>query len=140
MSNPPECNRCNHLQEDCRCPNRAPEKGASSAQSPQQEKLILCPGCGALLSKEAENNSDSYCTNVNCLISGISIDDEQWSKCYCWRELESAKALLDEKEKEIKFGSHLYGTDTPTSDLDLKGIYLPTGRNPVGARIHVVEL
>lgn len=29
---------------------------------------------------------------------------------------------------------------TPTSDLDLKGIYLPTGRNPVGARIHAVEL
>lgn len=29
---------------------------------------------------------------------------------------------------EIKFGSHLYGTDTPTSDLDLKGLYLPTAR------------
>lgn len=29
---------------------------------------------------------------------------------------------------EIKFGSHLYGTDTPESDLDLKGIYIPTGR------------
>lgn len=27
---------------------------------------------------------------------------------------------------EIKFGSHLYGTDTPNSDLDFKGIYLPT--------------
>lgn len=26
---------------------------------------------------------------------------------------------------EIKFGSHLYGTSTPESDLDLKGIYLP---------------
>jgi predicted nucleotidyltransferase len=29
---------------------------------------------------------------------------------------------------ELKFGSHLYGTDTPNSDLDLKGIYLPTDR------------
>lgn len=29
---------------------------------------------------------------------------------------------------EIKFGSHLYGTDTPNSDLDIKGIYLPTAR------------
>lgn len=25
----------------------------------------------------------------------------------------------------IKFGSHLYGTSTPESDLDLKGVYLP---------------
>lgn len=32
---------------------------------------------------------------------------------------------------EIKFGSHLYGTDTPNSDLDLKGIYLPTAREIV---------
>lgn len=29
---------------------------------------------------------------------------------------------------EIKFGSHLYGTNTPNSDLDLKGIYMPTAR------------
>lgn len=29
---------------------------------------------------------------------------------------------------EIKFGSHLYGTTTPKSDLDLKGIYIPTPR------------
>lgn len=27
---------------------------------------------------------------------------------------------------ELKFGSHLYGTDTENSDLDLKAIYLPT--------------
>lgn len=32
---------------------------------------------------------------------------------------------------EIKFGSHLYGTDTPNSDLDIKGIYLPTARQIV---------
>lgn len=29
---------------------------------------------------------------------------------------------------EIKFGSHLYGTSTPESDLDFKGIYIPTAR------------
>jgi len=29
---------------------------------------------------------------------------------------------------EIKFGSYLYGTNTPNSDLDFKGIYLPTAR------------
>ena len=27
---------------------------------------------------------------------------------------------------EIKFGSHLYGTSTPTSDEDFKGLFLPT--------------
>ena len=32
---------------------------------------------------------------------------------------------------EMKFGSHLYGTDTPESDLDLKAIYLPTAREIV---------
>ena len=29
---------------------------------------------------------------------------------------------------EMRFGSHLYGTDTATSDLDLKGVYLPSAR------------
>jgi hypothetical protein len=29
---------------------------------------------------------------------------------------------------EVKFGSHLYGTDTPLSDADFKGIYIPTAR------------
>jgi hypothetical protein len=28
----------------------------------------------------------------------------------------------------IKFGSHLYGTDTPNSDLDYKGIFMPSKR------------
>lgn len=27
---------------------------------------------------------------------------------------------------KMKFGSHLYGTDTPASDLDFKGVFLPT--------------
>lgn len=32
---------------------------------------------------------------------------------------------------EVKFGSHLYGLSTESSDLDLKGIYLPTARQIV---------
>ena len=32
---------------------------------------------------------------------------------------------------EILFGSHLYGTNTPESDLDYKGIYLPTAKEIV---------
>lgn len=32
---------------------------------------------------------------------------------------------------EMRFGSHLYGTNTPKSDLDIKGIYLPTAREIV---------
>jgi predicted nucleotidyltransferase len=30
---------------------------------------------------------------------------------------------------QIKFGSHLYGTSTPQSDLDIKGVYLPCARD-----------
>jgi hypothetical protein len=30
---------------------------------------------------------------------------------------------------EMRFGSHLYGTETPRSDLDLKGVYLPSARD-----------
>jgi hypothetical protein len=30
---------------------------------------------------------------------------------------------------EMRFGAHLYGTDTATSDLDLKGVYLPGARD-----------
>lgn len=36
---------------------------------------------------------------------------------------------------ELKFGSHLYGTNTPNSDLDFKAIYLPTAREIVLNRI-----
>lgn len=32
---------------------------------------------------------------------------------------------------EVKFGSHLYGTNTENSDLDFKGIYLPTAKEIV---------
>ena len=28
---------------------------------------------------------------------------------------------------KIKFGSHLYGTNMPTSDLDYKSVYVPEG-------------
>lgn len=28
----------------------------------------------------------------------------------------------------VKFGSHLYGTDTPASDLDIKSVYIPDAR------------
>ncbi len=30
---------------------------------------------------------------------------------------------------KIKFGSHLYGTSTPQSDLDIKGVYIPCARD-----------
>ena len=32
---------------------------------------------------------------------------------------------------EVHFGSHLYGTQTPESDMDFKGIYLPTAKEIV---------
>lgn len=40
-----------------------------------------------------------------------------------------------DKILEMKFGSHLYGTDTPNSDLDFKAIYLPTAREIVLGRV-----
>jgi predicted nucleotidyltransferase len=36
---------------------------------------------------------------------------------------------------EMRFGSHLYGTDTPESDLDLKGVYLPEARDILLRRV-----
>lgn len=36
---------------------------------------------------------------------------------------------------EVKFGSHLYGTDTPTSDLDIKGVFMPTAREIILGRV-----
>jgi hypothetical protein len=35
----------------------------------------------------------------------------------------------------IKFGSHLYGTATPTSDLDFKSIFVPTARDILLGRV-----
>lgn len=37
---------------------------------------------------------------------------------------------------EMKFGSHLYGTSTPASDVDYKSIYLPTAREIVLGDYH----
>lgn len=37
---------------------------------------------------------------------------------------------------ELKFGSHLYGTDTPKSDLDFKAIYLPSAKEIVLGNYH----
>ena len=40
----------------------------------------------------------------------------------------------------MKFGSHLYGTDTPLSDLDYKSIFVPDGRGIVLQRVkHTVS-
>lgn len=36
---------------------------------------------------------------------------------------------------EMRFGAHLYGTDTPESDLDVKGVYLPEGRDILLQRV-----
>ncbi len=36
---------------------------------------------------------------------------------------------------EIRFGSHLYGTATPQSDLDIKAVYLPTERDILLQRV-----
>ena len=36
---------------------------------------------------------------------------------------------------KIKFGSHLYGTNTPQSDVDYKSVYLPTARDIVLQRV-----
>lgn len=35
----------------------------------------------------------------------------------------------------IKFGSHLYGTNLPTSDIDIKSVYLPSGRDILLQRV-----
>ena len=39
---------------------------------------------------------------------------------------------------EIKFGSHLYGTATPKSDLDIRGIYIPCAKDILLQRIKPV--
>lgn len=41
---------------------------------------------------------------------------------------------------KIKFGSHLYGTETPTSDIDIKGIYIPSAQEILLQRIQPVIL
>jgi len=36
---------------------------------------------------------------------------------------------------EMRFGSHLYGTETPLSDLDYKGVYIPDARDILLQRV-----
>ncbi|HUX78715.1 MAG TPA: nucleotidyltransferase domain-containing protein, partial [Alphaproteobacteria bacterium] len=36
---------------------------------------------------------------------------------------------------KIKFGSHLYGTATPASDVDIKGVYIPSARDILLQRV-----
>lgn len=36
---------------------------------------------------------------------------------------------------KMKFGSHLYGTDTPESDIDFKGVFMPTKEQVLLGRI-----
>jgi RNA repair pathway DNA polymerase beta family len=36
---------------------------------------------------------------------------------------------------EMRFGAHLYGTDTPESDFDIKGVYLPEARDILLQRV-----
>ena len=37
---------------------------------------------------------------------------------------------------ELQFGSHVYGTDTPNSDLDIKGIYLAPVKDIIFGKLH----
>ena len=36
---------------------------------------------------------------------------------------------------KMKFGSHLYGTSTPLSDIDYKAVYIPEARDIILQRI-----
>jgi predicted nucleotidyltransferase len=36
---------------------------------------------------------------------------------------------------QMQFGSHLYGTNTPSSDIDIKGVYLPTSKDVLLQRV-----
>lgn len=51
------------------------------------EEIQQCPGCGAVLSKDSIEDSDSFCGNINCPFSGIGVFDEWWNKAFCWKEL-----------------------------------------------------
>lgn len=39
---------------------------------------------------------------------------------------------------QIKFGSHLYGTSTSSSDLDIKGLYIPTAKDILLQRVQPI--
>lgn len=40
---------------------------------------------------------------------------------------------------EMKFGSHLFGTNTPSSDLDFKAVHIPSARDILLGRVKAVE-
>ena len=42
---------------------------------------------------------------------------------------------MNKRLVEIKFGSHLYGTSTPASDLDLKAVHIPDGQDILLQRV-----
>ncbi|QEX15358.1 hypothetical protein FRZ44_06410 [Hypericibacter terrae] len=48
---------------------------------------------------------------------------------------EDPSAASPELIVEMRVGSHLYGTDTPRSDLDIKGVYLPAARDILLQRV-----
>jgi hypothetical protein len=51
------------------------------------------------------------------------------------------KIATDNKILEIKIGSHLYGTNTPTSDVDYSGVFLPTKELVFGfQRVEEIDL
>lgn len=39
---------------------------------------------------------------------------------------------------QIKYGSHLYGTSTPSSDLDIKGLYIPLAKDILLQRVQPI--
>ena len=40
----------------------------------------------------------------------------------------------------MKFGSHLYGTSTPASDLDYKSVWIPPAKNIILQQANVCSL
>jgi hypothetical protein len=43
--------------------------------------------------------------------------------------------VIDDIVVKIQFGSHLYGTSTPTSDVDFKSVYVPSARDILLQRV-----
>lgn len=56
-----------------------------------------CIFCNAVLSKNSDNDSSSFCGNVNCPFSGIEIYDEWWDSAYCHKEIARLKKDLEEQ-------------------------------------------
>lgn len=72
------------------------------------------------------NRGNSYCGREG------EGGDELVDHCYIkWRGLDYLREceIMDNLILTMQFGSHLYGTDTPTSDRDFKGIYIPSKKD-----------